>query len=116
MTQPAPIYGATLQLAAMVLQTTETWDTRGGTQPLPKRLQEGALRLVDHVVLALGGFDRRQRLTAADAELQTLRAHLFLALQLDLMEEERFLALAEATHHVGRQLGGWIKKIQEKSP
>ncbi|MBF0131692.1 MAG: four helix bundle protein [Magnetococcales bacterium] len=111
--RPAPLYGDTMRLAALILRLTETPTFR--QSPLGRRLQDGALRLVDHVVLALAGQDRQHRIAAADAELQTLRAHCFLALQMALMEEDSFLILAEAAQKVGRQLGGWIKKGRAKS-
>ncbi|MBF0434631.1 MAG: hypothetical protein HQL77_04580 [Magnetococcales bacterium] len=87
--RPAPLYGDTMRLAALILRVTEAPTFR--QSPLGWRLQEGVLRLVDHVVLALAGQERQQRIAAADAELQTLRAHCFLALQMALMEEDLFL-------------------------
>ncbi|MBF0138169.1 MAG: four helix bundle protein [Magnetococcales bacterium] len=113
MMRPAPLHGETMRLAAMILRLTE--DPVISRSPLSRRLQEGALRLLDHVVLALAGIDRQRRLAAADAELQTLRAHLLLALEMRMLEEDRFMTVAESVHHVGRQLGGWIKKIKAQS-
>lgn len=108
MKRPAPLYGDTMQLAILILRMTELPTFK--QSPLGRRLQEGVLRLVDHVVLALAGQERHQRIGAADAELQTLRAHCFLALNMALMKEDSFLQVAEATQKVGRQLGGWRKK------
>ncbi|MBF0108655.1 MAG: four helix bundle protein [Magnetococcales bacterium] len=113
MTQPAPIHGDTMKLAAMVLRLADV--PALNRSPLGRRLQEGVLRLLDHVILALAGFDRKQHLIAADAELQTLRGQLLLALEMEWLEEESFLALAEIAHQVGRQLGGWIKKTHAQS-
>lgn len=81
-------------------------------EPLRRRLADGALRLLDDVTLAFGDFGRRERLEDADAELATLRSHLRLAYELELLEEEMFLALAEQIDTVGRQLGGWLKKVR----
>jgi hypothetical protein len=87
-------------------------ELRGNDTALGRRLAEGVLRFVDHVTLAASGFDRGRRLSAADAELRTLRAHLLLAFELGLLGEETFLAVSEQADSIGRQLGGWRKKLE----
>jgi hypothetical protein len=105
----APIYGDTLALCGvLLLEVVEEGDRH---RPLRARLSDGALRLLDQVTLAVGGFDRLDRLEAADAELRALRAHLLLALELGVIEEDDFLALAEQGEAISRQIGGWMKKL-----
>ena len=84
---------------------------RAPESPVEQRLAEGALRLLDHVSLALAGFSRAEQVRTADAELCMLRSHLLLAFELGLLAEEPFLALSEQADQVGRQLGGWLKRL-----
>jgi hypothetical protein len=108
----APLHRDTLALCGVLLEVLET---QNSYQRLRERLAEGALHLLDHVILALAGFDRLARLEDADAELQTLRAHLLLALELGAIDQEDFLALAEQADLVGRQVGGWLKKLTRQA-
>jgi hypothetical protein len=105
----SPLYRDTLAFCGVLLEET-------GPNPqhprLCSRLADGALRLLDHVTLALAGFERMDRATDADAELRMLRTHLLLALELGVLDEESFLALAEQADGIGRQLGGWLKKLR----
>ncbi len=107
----SPLYRDSLALCGVLLH-----ELAGGESyaALRRHLEEGALRLVDQVSLALAGMDRRERVEGADAELQALRAHLHLALELGMVDEEGFLALAEQADAVGRQLGGWLKKLRRR--
>jgi hypothetical protein len=104
----SPIYQDTMALCVVLIEEIETVRT---CQPLCHRLTTGALRLVDHITLALSGFERQERLQDADAELLTLRTHLHLALELNILSEDEFLNLVEQADLVGRQIGGWLKKM-----
>lgn len=107
-----PIYRDTVALAGVLLEDLE----RGRTVPvLRQRLAHGALRLVDAVTLAVAGFERADNLAGADAELRLLRTHLGLALDLGVLAEDAFLALAEQADRVGRQLGGWLRAVERVS-
>lgn len=107
----SPLYRDTLALSGVLLEELAA-ESRYGR--LRRRLEEGSLRLLDRVSLALSGFDPQVRLEEADAELATLRAHLALAFELELLDEESFLALAEQADTIGRQIGGWSKKLAGK--
>jgi hypothetical protein len=107
----SPLYRDTLALCGVLLEELEP-EPRYAM--LRERLAKGALRLVDEVALALSGFDRLEQLEGADAELQALRAHLHLAFELQLLDEEAFLTLAEQADAVGRQVGGWLKKLRRQ--
>ena len=104
----SPLFRDTLALCGVLLQELAESPAYGA---LRQRLEAGALRLLDHVTLALGGFDRLEQVVAADAELRMLRTHLLLALELAALPEESFLSLSEQADTVGRQLGGWRKKL-----
>lgn len=105
----APLHHDVVALAGVLLEELETGRSFPG---LRRRLADGALRLVDAVTLAVAGFDRADRLDAADAELRTLRTHIGLALDLGVVPEGLFLALAEQIDLVGRQIGGWLRALE----
>ena len=111
----SPLYRDTLAFCGVLLEELAATPLEG-LEPLGRRLAEGALRLLDDVALALAGMERRERLEDADAELCTLRHHLLLAGELTLLGEEAFLGLAEQADTIGRQLGGWQKKLRRGDP
>ncbi len=105
----SPLYRDTFALCGVLF---EELDPETPFESLNWHLQGGALRLLDHVTLALGGFELGEHLHGADAELATLRAHLHLAHELHVLPEESFLALAEQADAIGRQIGGWLRKLR----
>ena len=100
----APVYTHTFDLVAWLLRHVE-----GG--PVADAIHADALALLDHVVLALKGFDRRRRLDEADAVNALLRVRLRLAHELELIDERRLLFCAERLDDIGKQLGGWIRHL-----
>lgn len=107
----SPLYRDAIALCGVLLEELEGGARHPG---LRRRLEEGALRLLDDVALALAGLDRLDRVEDADVELRTLRVHLHLAYELEVLEEEVFLALAGQADAVGRQVGGWLKKLRRR--
>jgi hypothetical protein len=105
-----PLFRETLALCGVLLE-----ELGARTSPVALRLAGGAIRLLDNIALALGGFDQAEALYAADAELRTLRAQLLLAFELSLLPEQTYLMLIEQVDNVGRQIGGWRKKIKQSS-
>jgi len=96
----APLYRDTLALSKLLLLEVEGGDD---FQLLRQRLAKGALRLLDEVTLSFSGIERYEQLQGADAELQGLRAHLLLALELELIDDETFLGFSEQADRSGRK-------------
>ncbi len=107
----SPLYRDAFALCGVLLEEVER---EAPYERVRRRLGDGAVRLLDDVTLAFAGFGRRERLEDADAELATLRTHLKLAYELEILEEEMFLALAGQADAVGRQIGGWLKKLRRQ--
>lgn len=80
-------------------------------RPLSAALQTGALRLAEAIVLALKDRDRDQRLDEADERLLLLRLHLRLGESTKLLTSGQALHAAAIADEIGRQLGGWRKKL-----
>ncbi len=107
----SPIFRDTLAFCGVLLDGVENGASHAR---LRERLADGALRLLDDITLALAGFEQTERLHGADAELRTLRTHLLLAHEMEIVPEDLFLALAEQADAVGRQIGGWLKSLRKK--
>lgn len=107
----SPLYRDAFALCGVLMEELEK---AAAYDQLRRHLGAGALRLLDAVTLALNGFERRRHLELADAELCTLRGHVRLAHELDVFDEETFLALAEQADVIGRQIGGWLKKLRRQ--
>lgn len=101
----APLYVHAHDLARWVLANV------GGDGALTRRLHEGALALLDAVVLALKGDEREVRLTEADDANALLRVHVRLARELGLVDDRRLLFLTRELDSIGRQIGGWLRRL-----
>ena len=108
----SPVFRDSLSLCRAMLAEV---GSGGDYASLRERLAGGTLRLLDYVVLALSGFARYDNLQDADAELCTLRAQLLLAFEVGVLEEEVFLDFSEQADCIGRQIGGWLKKLEQVS-
>ena len=76
-------------------------------------IHRGSLRLLDDVVLALKDFDREEHLRSADATAVLLRVHLRLARDLGALEERQLVFVLGELDGIGRQLGGWQRRLDE---
>jgi len=107
-----PLYRDTFALCGVLLDTLESGWSHA---PLRRRLIAGALHLLDLVTLAIHDFGTRDRLAGADAELCTLRSHLSMAFELRIVDEESYLAFSAQADTIGRQIGGWLKKLDREA-
>ena len=105
----APLYVQTHDLARWLLQNLAP------SGPLEARVHEGALSLLDHVVLALKGFDRERNVDGADAATALLRTQLRLARDLDHIDDRQLLFLTRELDSIGRQIGGWLRRLESDS-
>ncbi|HNC99783.1 MAG TPA: hypothetical protein PKW90_26885, partial [Myxococcota bacterium] len=80
--------------------------------PVARRAHEVALELVEHVHLALSGFDPDIEVEAADRAAARLRALLRVALELGLISDGALLHGARLLEGIGRQLGGWQRYLR----
>jgi len=98
----------TWDLAAWILKQ---W--RADRSVLPESLCRQTLALLDAVVLALKDIDRREQLAAADLGLIRLRLRIRLAVETELIDERQGIFLLTQTDAIGRQIGGWIKTLDQ---
>jgi hypothetical protein len=101
----APLFAQSLSLSQWLLQNLAV------PSPLRERIHAHALDLLEHLTLALKGFDREEHVEQADRTAARLRVMLRLAHELGQLDEERFLFLAEQLDGIGRQIGGWQRRL-----
>jgi hypothetical protein len=105
----APLFVQSFELGSRVLREVD------GGGALGASLHRDTLALLDHVVLALKGFDREDHLDRADALATLLRVRLRLAVRVTLISEGLMLALTRELDEIGRQIGGWLRRLHEAS-
>jgi hypothetical protein len=78
---------------------------------LRRTIVEEATRLIEAVTLALQGYDPPGRALHADEAAALLRLHLRMAEERNLLTEKQYAYAVQTLDDVGRQLGGWRKRL-----
>ncbi len=102
---------------------TATWDLNlwlqrqlgANSHGLARTTLEEGLALLDAIVFALKGIERSEQLALADGHLIRLRLRLRLAWQAELLTERQAMYLLGLADDIGRQLGGWQKRLAQAS-
>ena len=69
--------------------------------------------LMESLTLALQGFEPHYHSQRADEALALLRLHLRLGEDHGLLDEKQYLYAVESLDDIGRQLGGWLKSLNQ---
>jgi hypothetical protein len=109
-TKQAPIFTAAWDLSLWLQRQL-------GATPhaLARASVEESLALLDAVVFALKDIDRLEQLILADHRLIRLRLRLRMAWQAELLTERQALHLLGLADDIGRQIGGWQKRLARAS-
>lgn len=102
----APLFGDTFALCEWLLGRLD-----GSDKVLARTICGVALDLLSDVTLALKDRGREARVEDADQQLITLRVQLRLAGATGLLDEKQLLYALEAINTIGRQLGGWRRRL-----
>lgn len=78
---------------------------------LPRAISQCGLALLEAITLALKGHQRDEQLERADECLIRLRTQLRLAGAMGYLSEAQMLHALERADAIGRQLGGWLRKL-----
>jgi hypothetical protein len=106
----SPIFSKTYDLVAWLIPMTIKFP-RQQRFVMAAALQREALRFQELLIEAAHQRQPRERLIAADAELDKLRTHLRLSRDLVLISPGQYEHAARLLVEVGRLLGGWQKSI-----
>lgn len=103
----APIFTASWDLCAWIFKKARMQPH----DPLAQALAAEALSLLDSITLALKNIDRENALADADLILIRLRLRLRLAMEIELLDDRQGQFALRQTDDIGRQLGGWQKRL-----
>ncbi len=102
----APLFGDTFALCEWLLGRLD-----GNDKVLAQSICRIALGLLSDMTLALKGRGRQVRVEDADEQLISLRVQLRMARATGLLDEQQMLYALEAVDNIGRQLGGWRRRL-----
>ena len=112
----SPIFSKTYDLVAWLIPITVKFP-RQQRFVLAETLQQEAIRfqalLIEaaHPSTTAQGHPAHDTLRSADAELDKLRTHLRLCLDLKLLSPGQYEHVARILTEIGRLLGGWMKSV-----
>lgn len=104
----SPIFSKTYDLIAWLIPLTIKFP-RQQRFVMAATIQRESLRFQELLIEAAHLRAPRERLVAADAELDKLRTHIRLCLDLHLIQPGQYEHAARLLTEVGRLLGGWQK-------
>ena len=108
----SPIFSKTYDFVAWLLPVTIKFP-RQQRFVMAAALQREALRFQELLIEAAHQKQPAEILQAADAELDKVRTHLRLALDLELIKPGQYEHAARMLVEMGKLLGGWIKSLPE---
>lgn len=104
----SPIFSKTYDLVAWLIPATIKFP-RQQRFVMAAALQREAIRFQELLIEAAHQRNPRERLGAADAELDKLRTHIRMSLDLQLLQPGQYEHAARLLTEIGRLLGGWLK-------
>ncbi|MCX6081866.1 MAG: diversity-generating retroelement protein Avd [Chloroflexi bacterium] len=105
----SPLFSKTYDFVAWVIPVTVKFP-RYQRFVMAAALQHESLHFQELIIEAAHKPDPDERLTDADAELDKIRTHVRLCLEMDLLEPGQYQHAAGLLTEMGNLLGGWIKK------
>jgi four helix bundle protein len=105
----SPLFARTYDFVAWVIPVTVKFP-RHQRFVMAAALQREALEFQELIIEAAHQPDPAERLTAADAELDKVRTHLRMCLEMGLIQPGQYQHAAELLTEMGKLLGGWIQK------
>lgn len=107
----SPIFVRTYDLVAWLIPLTIKFP-RSQRFVMAGTLQREAIRFQELIIEAAHRKEKQDALLLADAELDKLRTHLRMSLEMGLLQGGQYEHAARMTTEIGKLLGGWMKTIQ----
>ena len=104
----SPIFSKTYDLVAWLIPATIKFP-RQQRFVMAATLQREVIHFQELLIQAAHQRNPREQLGAADAELDKLRTHIRLCLDLHLFQPGQYEYAAKLLTEIGRLLGGWMK-------
>jgi hypothetical protein len=105
----SPLFSKTYDFVAWVIPITVKFP-RHQRFVMAAALQRESLRFQELIIEAAHQSDPDERLTDADAELDKIRTHVRMCLEMGLIQPGQYQHAAGLLTEMGNLLGGWIKK------
>jgi hypothetical protein len=110
----SPLFSKTYQFVAWIVPVTVKFP-RQQRFVIAAALQRETLRFQELIIEAAHQREPLAILTQADAELDKIRTHLRLALDLELLKPGQYQHGAAILVEMGKLLGGWIAKTKNQA-
>lgn len=111
----SPIFSKTYDLVAWIIPVTIKFP-RQQRFVLASAVQQEAVCFQSLLIEAAHQYPARETLVRADAELDKLRTHLRLCLDLNLIDPGQYEHVARMLVEIGKLLGGWLRSATTKNP
>ncbi|MBI5305494.1 MAG: diversity-generating retroelement protein Avd [Chloroflexi bacterium] len=106
----SPIFSKTYDLVAWVIPQTIKFP-RHQRFVMAATIQQEAIRFQALLIEAAHQRPAHETLKRADAELDKLRTHIRLCLDLELLTPGQYEHVARMLTEIGRLLGGWLRSV-----
>ena len=113
-----------LSIINKLIETYKLWQQYLPHFPKTSRYTLGAkidrffLKILDNINLGryLSKENKLKFIQKASANLDSLKFFLRIAWEIQALNTKQYAALSEKLNEIGRMMGGWIKKLEEKLP
>lgn len=107
----SPIFSRTYDLVVWLIPLTIKFP-RSQRFVMAGTLQREAIRFQELIIEAAHQKDKPDLLASADAELDKVRTHLRMSLDLGLIQQGQYEHAARMMTEIGKLLGGWKRAVQ----
>lgn len=107
----SPIFARTYDFVAWLIPLTIKFP-RGQRFVMAGTLQREAIRFQELLIEASHKREKQDLLLSADAELDKVRTHLRMSLEMGLLQSGQYEHAARLMTEIGKLLGGWMKTVQ----
>jgi len=106
----SPIFARTYDFIAWLIPLTIKFP-RSQRFVMAATLQREAIHFQELIIEASHEKERRELLSSADAELDKVRTHLRMSLEMGLIQSGQYEHAARLMTEIGKLLGGWMKTV-----
>jgi four helix bundle protein len=107
----SPIFARTYDFVAWLIPLTIKFP-RSQRFVMAGTLQRESIRFQELIIEAAHKRNKQDLLLSADAELDKVRTHLRMSLEMGLIQPGQYEHAARLMTEVGKLLGGWMKTVQ----
>ncbi len=109
--EQSPIFSRTYDFVAWLIPLTIKFP-RSQRFVMAAALQRESMRFQELLIEAAHQKDKTDLLCSADAELDKVRTHIRLSLEMGLIQSGQYEHAARLMTEIGKLLGGWMKTVQ----